>query len=201
MNLEIRYIPIDAIAPYKNNSRTHSEEQVEQICKSISEFGFTNPILLDENNTIIAGHGRIEAAKKLGHYEVPTILLTGLTEDQKKAYVIADNKLALNADWDYSLLKLEVEMLQESGFEIGLLGFSEVELETIFNEEIDLSILDELDDEDVDAFEENVKKAIQIEFEAEHYEEASELISFWRKQGAYVGGLILDFLRLEKEKL
>jgi hypothetical protein len=98
--LEITYQKVTDLIPYVNNSRTHSEEQVKQIAASIKEFGFTNPILIDENKGVIAGHGRLLAAGKLALAEVPTIVLEGLTEAQRKAYVIADNKLALNAGWD-----------------------------------------------------------------------------------------------------
>lgn len=124
--------------PYANNARTHSEEQVAQICASIREFGFTNPLLIDEKGEIIAGHGRLTAAKKLNMGEVPTIELKGLSEAQKRAYVIADNKLALNAGWDEELLKAELEALQWQGYDLELTGFSEDELKTMgLSDEID----------------------------------------------------------------
>lgn len=135
MNLEVRYIPIDSITPYEANSRTHSKAQIDQICDSINEFGFTNPILLDETNTIIAGHGRLEAAKKLGQYEVPTIMLAGLTDEQKRAYVIADNKLALNAGWDMDALKDEVAKLASEDFNLDILGFDSKELKSLLGED------------------------------------------------------------------
>ena len=113
------------LIPYVNNSRTHSDQQIKQIAASIKEFGFTNPILIDESNGVIAGHGRIEAAGKLGMDEVPCIVLDGLTDAQKKAYVIADNQLALNAGWNEDLLKLEIEGLKELEFDIDLLGFDD----------------------------------------------------------------------------
>ena len=103
MTIKIQYKKIDELIPYINNSRTHSPEQVAQIASSIKEFGFTNPILLDSQNGIIAGHGRLQAARMLELQEVPTIELSDLTEIQKKAYIIADNKLALNANWDNEL--------------------------------------------------------------------------------------------------
>jgi DNA modification methylase len=112
------------LIPYARNSRTHSEEQVGQIAASIREFGFTNPIIIDEDNNIIAGHGRILAAQKLKIEEVPCVVVSGWTEAQKKAYVIADNKLALNAGWDESMLALEFDELQELGFDLSLTGFS-----------------------------------------------------------------------------
>lgn len=135
--MQIIYKKVDDLIPYINNSRTHSEEQVNQICASINEFGFTNPLLIDEKDNIIAGHGRLLASKKLKMEEVPCIVLKGLTEAQKKAYVIADNKMALNAGWDEELLKLELENLQELNFDLELTGFNVDELDDILgkNEE------------------------------------------------------------------
>ncbi len=130
--------------PYINNSRTHSDEQVNQVAASIAEFGFTNPVLIDESGMLIAGHGRIMAAKKLGMEEVPCIVLDGLTKAQKKAYVIADNKLALNAGWDNDLLRVELEGLDELGFDLDLLGFSDEELSLLLEPEQ----VDGLTDED-----------------------------------------------------
>jgi ParB family chromosome partitioning protein len=127
-DLKIDYISASDLVPYENNSRTHSKEQVEQIKRSMTEFGFTNPILIDENNGIIAGHGRLQAAQDLGIKLVPTILLEGLTEAQRKAYVIADNKLALNADWDLDILKFELDSLKNDDFDLSLLGFDASEI-------------------------------------------------------------------------
>lgn len=122
-------LPLDRLIPYVNNSRTHSEEQVAQIAASIREFGFTNPILIDEADGIIAGHGRVLAARKLAMDEVPCIRLSHLTEAQRRAYVIADNKLALNAGWDEELLRVELVSLRDDhGFDLGLTGFNEAEL-------------------------------------------------------------------------
>lgn len=145
--LEIIYKNIDDLIPYINNTRTHSEEQVNQIASSIKEFGFTNPVLIDEQGGLIAGHGRVMGAKKLGLKEVPTITLNNLTEAQKKAYIIADNKLALNAGWDEELLKIEIEALQDMDFNIDLLGFSDEELADL---EIGLEDLPELDSDKAD---------------------------------------------------
>lgn len=119
---------IAELAKYKANSRTHSEEQIQQIVKSINEFGFTNPLLIDEHNTIIAGHGRLEAACLLGLTEVPCIILDGLTDEQKAAYVIADNKLALNAGWDYDILRTQFEYLMGLDYNLELTGFGIEEL-------------------------------------------------------------------------
>jgi ParB-like chromosome segregation protein Spo0J len=135
MTLQIEYIPTADLIPYAMNSRTHSDDQVAQIAASIKEFGFTNPILIDDAAGIIAGHGRLMAAKRLNLSEVPTITLAGLTEAQKKAYVIADNKLALNAGWDADVLKLEIESLAEMDFDLALLGFDDIELGKMFDDE------------------------------------------------------------------
>ena len=132
-NLEIKYLPVADLIPYARNSRTHTPEQVAQIASSIKEFGFTNPVLIDSEKGIIAGHGRVMGAQKLGLKEVPTIEVTGWTDAQKRAYIIADNKLALNAGWDNDLLKLEIEELQggAENFDLSLTGFSQSELENI----------------------------------------------------------------------
>ena len=125
---------IGVLSPYKNNSRTHSDEQVAQVAASIQEFGFTNPILIDENDGVIAGHGRLAAAASIGLKRVPCIILAGLTDDQKRAYIIADNNLALNASWDDDLLKAEIELLEGVDFDIGLLGFEDFQLDSIMKD-------------------------------------------------------------------
>lgn len=116
---------LDELIPYARNSRTHSDEQVAQVAASIKEFGFTNPVLVDSDGGIIAGHGRVLAARKLGLTEVPCIELSHLTDAQKQAYVIADNQLALNAGWDLEMLKVEIGELSDGGFDIDLLGFGD----------------------------------------------------------------------------
>ena len=133
--MEIVYKKINELKPYENNSRTHDESQIKQICKSIKEYGWTNPVLIDENNMIIAGHGRVEGGKKLDIKEVPCIVLSGLTEAQKKAYVLADNKMALNAGWNEELLKTELENLKELDFDLELTGFNIDELDELFKED------------------------------------------------------------------
>jgi site-specific DNA-methyltransferase (adenine-specific) len=120
---QLETIQIDALIPYARNSRTHSDAQVAQIASSIKEFGFTNPVLIDGGGGIIAGHGRVLAARKLGMSEVPCIRLEHLTDAQKRAYVIADNRLALNSGWDTEMLKVEFADLQELGFDLELTGF------------------------------------------------------------------------------
>ena len=134
MNLNIEYVKRDQLIPYINNSRTHDDKQVKQIASSIKEFGFTNPLLIDEDGGIIAGHGRLLAADLLGIDEVPTITLVGLTEAQRKAYVIADNQLALNAGWDLDTLKVELDRLTELDFDVDLLGFDDDFLSSFLDE-------------------------------------------------------------------
>lgn len=116
-------VEIEKLIPYKNNARTHSDEQIEKIAKSMKEFGFINPILVDGNLNVIAGHGRILGAKKLGMKEVPCLFIEDLTEEQKRAYIIADNRLAEDAGWDKELLKIELEDLKNMNFDITLTGF------------------------------------------------------------------------------
>ena len=141
--LKIIYRVIEDLIPYKSNSRTHSDAQIDQIIKSIEQFGWTNPILLDGENGVIAGHGRIMAAKKLGLQEVPTIELSHLSDDQKKAYVIADNKLALNAGWDEAILLAEFEGLKDAGFDLSLTGFNDEEIKALTPEIVGNGLTDE----------------------------------------------------------
>ena len=115
---------VASLIPYARNARTHSDEQVSQIAASIREFGFTNPILVDAESGIIAGHGRVLAAKKLGLHDLPVMIADGWSEAQKRAYVLADNKLALNAGWDSDLLKIELDGLKALDFDLALTGFS-----------------------------------------------------------------------------
>ena len=124
-NYKIEWRDVSALLPYARNSRTHSDAQVAQIAASIKEFGWTNPILVDGDGTIIAGHGRVMASRKLGLKTVPVILLDHLTEAQKRAYVIADNQLALNAGWDSEMLKVEIGELALGDFDLSLLGFDD----------------------------------------------------------------------------
>lgn len=122
---------VDSLIPYAKNSRTHSEEQVAQLASAMREFGFTNPVLIDERGGVITGHGRIMAARAVGLTEVPTITLAGLSEAQRRAYVIADNKLALNAGWDDDMLRAEIEEVVSLGITTDLLGFSTDEIDDL----------------------------------------------------------------------
>jgi ParB-like chromosome segregation protein Spo0J len=126
MRLQVVETPVESLIPYARNARTHSDAQVAQIAGSVREFGWTNPILIDEDGGIIAGHARVLAARLLGVEKVPTITLAGLSREQKRAYILADNKLALNAGWDVELLALELGELRE--FDMSLVGFTDAEI-------------------------------------------------------------------------
>jgi len=145
--MKIQEIEIEKLIPYARNSRTHSDEQVAQIAASIREFGWTNPILIDGESGIIAGHGRLAAARKLGLKKIPVIELKHLSETQKKALIIADNKLALNAGWDNELLALEFEELKLEGFDLELLGFDKNEIDKLFENNIDDDEIKEVSDD------------------------------------------------------
>lgn len=132
---EVEQWPIDKLIPYAKNSRTHSEEQVAQIAASIKEWGFTTAVLVDESGSIIAGHGRLMAARKLGLASLPVMVAKGWSDAQKKAYVLADNKLALNAGWDNDLLALELAEIKELGFDLNLTGFAAGEIAALTFEE------------------------------------------------------------------
>lgn len=131
--------PVERLQPYAKNARTHSDEQVDQIAASIREFGFTNPILVDSADGIIAGHGRLMAAKRLGLATVPVIVLDHLTDAQRRAYILADNKLALNAGWDDGLLSEELQALSGEGYDLSVIGFSDEELDDLLTEDVEPS--------------------------------------------------------------
>ena len=152
-SLEIEYVAVEKLIPYAKNSRTHSDAQVAQIAASIREFGFTNPVLVDDAGGIVAGHGRVMAAQHLGMAEVPTISVGWLTESQRRAYVIADNQLALNAGWDESVLAQEVAWLQDQQFDTNLLGFNADFLDGLLAEEAatDVGLTDQDDAPSVQA--------------------------------------------------
>jgi ParB-like chromosome segregation protein Spo0J len=147
MTHKIEQLSVDSLIPYSNNARTHSDDQVTQIASSIKEFGFNNPILVDKTNGVIAGHGRLMAAKKLGMDTVPCIKLEHLTDAQRKAFILADNKIALNSGWDYELLKVEVENLSDEDFRLELLGFDVNELNTILGIEEEIKDDKEISDD------------------------------------------------------
>lgn len=150
--IQVQPVKVADLIPYANNARTHSDQQIAQIAASIKEFGWTNPILIDGENGIIAGHGRLAAARKLVMHEVPAIQLDGLTKAQKKALILADNKLALNSGWDESLLAIELADLKETDFDLTIIGFSDDEIKALSTDvnfepgsEDDQGKLDELD--------------------------------------------------------
>jgi len=148
---EMKLVDIEKLVPYVNNARTHSQEQINKLRSSIREFGFINPVIIDKDYGVIAGHGRIMAAKEEGIKEVPCVFADHLNEAQKKAYILADNRMALDAGWDEELLRVEIESLEDYGFNVELTGFSPDELSSLF----DLGVEAEEDDFDV---EEELKK-------------------------------------------
>ena len=152
--MNIEQIDIKRLTPYARNSRTHTDIQVAQIAASIKEFGFTNPVLIDEDNDIIAGHGRVLAAKKLGLDTVPCIRLSHLSDTQQRAYVIADNQLALNAGWNFDILSVEIDELNDNKYDISLIGFTTEQLAEIIGSP------EELPDNDLKA-DEKTKKPVE----------------------------------------
>jgi len=146
---ELKLIGIDELIPYANNARTHSKNQINKLRSSLREFGFINPILIDKDYNILAGHGRVMAAKEEGIKEVPCVLVEHLTEGQKKAYILADNRLAMDAGWDDELLALELENLKELDFDMDLTGFDAAEIDELFSNIHDKDVQD--DDFDVEA--------------------------------------------------
>ena len=150
---EMKLVDIEKLVPYVNNARTHSQDQINKLRSSIREFGFINPVIIDKDYGVIAGHGRIMAAKEEGVKEVPCVFADHLNEAQKKAYILADNRMALDAGWDEELLRVEIESLEDYGFNVELTGFSTEELSSLF----DLGVEAEEDDFDV---EEELKKPI-----------------------------------------
>ena len=143
---EFKLINVNDLVPYVNNARTHSPEQINKIRSSLREFGFVNPVIIDRDMNVIAGHGRLEAAKAEGFTEVPCVFIDDMTEAQKKAYILADNRMALDAGWDDDLLKVELEALQGMDFDLGLTGFDEKEIADLFAVDGD----SEIEDDDFD---------------------------------------------------
>lgn len=181
MKLQIKYVPLDSLIPYARNSRTHSDEQVAQIAGSIKEFGFTNPVLVDDAGGIIAGHGRVLAARKLGLKDVPTINLGHLSETQRRAYVIADNQLALNSGWNEDMLRVELSAL--GGFDLSLLGFDSEELANLISPpEKPEKAEDEVDPTDPSTY-----------GGATSLERGSAPLRYWREAGFLEGKEVLDF--------
>lgn len=169
----------------------HNDVQIERLINSLKEFGFTNPVLIDDDKNVIAGHGRLIAAERLNIDLIPTITLSHLTEEQRKAYIIADNQLALNSSWDDDLLQIELGNLLDNGFDLSVLGWGD-DLPT-FAEEPDYGLLDDIDDPN-ESLASNVYRGILLEFKPEDYEHARQLISDARKRGVYVGMKLIQLL-------
>ena len=176
--MQIENMKVSDLIPYARNSRVHDDAQVNQIASSIREFGFLNPVIVDADGTIIAGHGRVQAARKLSLNEVPCVRAGHLTEDQKRAYIIADNKIAENAEWDSEMLTLEMLTLKEDDFDIELLGFSDKELKDLLPEPLEES---------------ETKAPNDIQYGgATSISRASAPYKFWKENG-YLKGDVLDF--------
>jgi hypothetical protein len=146
--MEVEVMPIANLRPYPRNARTHSRKQIKQIANSIQRFGFTNPVLISDENEIVAGHGRVEAAKLIGYSTVPTLRLAHLNAAERRAYVIADNKLALNAGWDREILAIELQSLIDTDFDVELTGFSLAEVDFVLDEARESSVHSSVGPED-----------------------------------------------------
>lgn len=175
-NLKIENISINEITEYENNAKEHPDWQIEQIANSIQEFGFNDPIAINADNQIIEGHGRLLAAKQLGLTEIPCIVLTGLTEVQERAYIIAHNKIAMNTDFDIDRLQYELNALKVEDFDLELTGFSEYEIE-----KLNYSALDEIKENDYSSFSNEVNKnsatfAVTLQFKKENEKEVTDFI-------------------------
>ena len=188
--MKIEKLPIEKLVPYARNSRTHSKEQVDQIAASIREFGWTNPVLIDANSTIVAGHGRVLAARKLNLPEVPCIRLGTLTPAQVRAYVIADNKLALNAGWDDEMLADELRAItEEGGIDALLTGFDEKELDALLKTE-------EVSDSEPKEYSYNITYTLVFE-DPEQQQAWYDLLKIWKKKfgdDVPVGQMIVAFV-------
>ena len=144
---DMRLVPIDKLVPYVNNARTHSADQIMKLRSSLREFGFINPVIIDRDCGVIAGHGRLMAAKEEGFTEVPCVLADHLTEAQKKAYILADNRYAQDAGWDEEMLRVEIEALQGMNFDVALTGFEDTEIADLFAKDEDEVQEDDFDEE------------------------------------------------------
>lgn len=171
---DYKTVATDSLIPYARNSRTHSDEQVVQIAASIKEFGFLNPIIIDGDRGIIAGHGRVMAAQKLGLKELPCIEASHLSDTQRRAYIIADNKLALNAGWDDEMLRIELDELGDMGFDLELTGFSLDDIASLF---------DGSEQEDTEPTEQPYAETFSIVVECESEEEQERIFNRLDSEG------------------
>lgn len=189
---KVEHWPTDRLKKYARNARTHTGSQVDAVAASIMEFGFTNPLLVDADGVLIAGHCRLAAAQKLGLPEVPVIVLGHLSEAQRRAYVIADNQLALQSGWDLSILEAELESLQVDGFDVDLLGFDVDELSKMLGGEFDGA--DDDDEGDDDVFDRGVALAIVLTpEEMNQWRQAKAELGFSKDKTAF-WKLVKDFL-------
>lgn len=171
---DYKTVATDSLIPYARNSRTHSAEQVAQIAASIKEFGFLNPIIIDGDNGIIAGHGRVMAAQKLGIKELPCIEASHLSDTQRRAYIIADNKLAMNAGWDDDMLRIELEKLGVAGFDLEMTGFSLDDIASLF---------DDSEQEDTEPTAQSYAETFSIVIECESEEEQERIFNRLDSEG------------------
>lgn len=190
--MKIEQIKVESLIPYANNAREHSDEQVEQIAASIKKFKFNNPVLVDKESGILAGHGRVLAAKKLGLDTVPCIRLDHLTDVEKRAYILADNQIALNGSYNYDIVTKELQELASLEFDTALTGF---DLEELTVKPMDYSVLDEADDVKLQELERSARRAIEITFTVEDYPKAYEVLSFAKSQDDNLGMTIVEFLQ------
>ena len=192
--MKVEVLPISSIKSNPNNPRVIKDDKFEKLVKSIQEFPKMleiRPIVVNDDMIVLGGNMRLKACKAAGLKEVPVIKASELTEDEQRQFIIKDNVSGGEWDWDMLANEWDVEQLTEWGLDVWQQA-----------PEVDYSILDEEDvSEQLEDMASGVKKAIQIEFEAEHYEEAYELVKFWRDKGGYVGGMIMEYLKAEKEKL
>lgn len=192
--LEVTIVNVDMLIPYENNPRIHSKNHIDRVAKSIKEFGFTNPILVDDDLNVIAGHGRLEAAKSLKLSKVPVIKLVGLTPAQLRAYVIADNQLALDSNWDDEILQSELMALKLEDFDLSLLGWGDKP--PTFEEDFDLSALEDSGAEsELEDLSDKLFYSVPIKFSAKDHPDALELITKYDRETTYIGEAVLKALR------
>tara|TARA_Y100001938_G_scaffold141815_1_gene212158 strand:+ start:179 stop:766 length:588 start_codon:yes stop_codon:yes gene_type:complete len=190
--MQIEHLHVKTLIPYVNNAREHSEEQVDQIAASIKKFKFNNPVLVDKTHGIIAGHGRVLAAMRLGLETVPCIRLDHLSETEKKAYILADNQIALNSTYNYSLVNAELQELENLDFDTSVTGF---DIDDLAIKQVDYSVLDNSENVKLQELERSARRAIEITFTLEDYPTAYEVLSYAKTQDSDLGMTIVNFLQ------
>lgn len=204
-NLKLFYADVGSLKVYDNNAKKHSEQKIKTLAKTIDKLGFKSPILVNEDNVIISGHCRLEAAKLLGMKELPVILVGDLTDEEFKAYVLSENRIAeIGSDWDYEKLSSELAAISDLGFDIELIGFNEDFIITEELDEINEPYYTEIEEDEelqgmVEKMKSNSVRAIQIEFDLGDYEEAYSLINKLRSEGVNIGSEILTLLKSKYE--